>query len=351
VLVVVKLTVHTDAAFATNDVGATVVNDTAVVLVAAVRVGAVPVGLTSVASADVERNNVVNTSVVPLTTPTVSLATVELARRQVLAPLFASVITTTPFSPGSDAVAVHVVGNVDGEVRATIGVVDTVVKPEGNVSCIVSPAFSEPVDDVVKLHVQVDAAALTSDVGAVLVTDTAVTAVDVMVAPTVGATAVESEDVATEKFVAPYAPAEPLIMAIVRVAAVLLGSALDVGQVCPLALDSEMITTLDSDASEPEPIQFVAKFPLPEGVCSTMAGDVLAVVNPAGKVTVIVLCDVSCPDDDVVKPTVQMDAVLATSDVGAVLLNVIVDNDEAPALTSFDSVMMLSATTAATMAP
>jgi len=197
------LTVHTDAAYATNDVGATVVKETAVTLVAAVSVGAVPVGLTNVASFDVDRNNVVKTSVVPLATPMVNLAAVELASRQVLAPLFASVITTAPFSLGSEAVAVQFVGNVPGEVRATVGVVEIVVNPDGNVSCMVDPALSEPVDDVVKLHVQVDAAALTNDVGAVLVTDTAVTEVVVMVAPTAGATAVVSEDVATEKFVPP----------------------------------------------------------------------------------------------------------------------------------------------------
>jgi hypothetical protein len=46
-----------------------------------------------------------------------------------------------------------------------------------------------------------------------------------------------------------------------------------------------------------------------------------------------------------------VDAVLATSDVGAVLLNVTVDNDEAPALTSLESVMMVRARTAAAIAP
>jgi hypothetical protein len=345
------LTVHTDAVFATNDVGATEVKETAVTVVAVLSVGAVPVGLTNVASFDVDRNNVVNTSVVPLTTPMLKMAAVALASRQVLAPLFANVIVTAPFSPGSDAVAVQFEVNVDGEVRVTVGVVETVVKPDGNVSCMVDPALSEPVDDVVKLHVQVDAAALTNDVGAVLVTDTAVTAVDVMVAPTVGATAVVSDDVATEKLDPPYAPADPLIMAMVRVAAVLLGSALDVGQVCPLAFDREITTTLDLDASEPVPTQLVANFPLPVGVCSTMVGDVLEVENPAGKVTVIVLLDASCPDDDVVKPTVQVDAVLATKDVGAVLLNVTVDSDDAPALTSFEIVMTVRDMTAAAIAP
>jgi hypothetical protein len=347
----VKLTVHTDAAFAVKDVGATVVKETAVTFVAVVSAGAVPVGLTSVASFDVDRNNVVNTSVVPLTTPMLRPAAVALASRQVLAPLFANVIVTAPFSLGSDAVAVQVEVNVDGEVSPTVGVVEIVVNPDGNVSWMVDPALSEPVDDVVKLHVQVDAEALTNDVGAVLVTDTAVTAVDVMVAPTVGATAVVSDDVATEKLDPPYEAAGPLIMAIVRVAAVLVGSALDAGQVCPLAFDREITTTLDLDASEPVPTQLVANLPLPVGVCSTITGAVLEVENPAGKVTVIVLPDASCPDDDVVKPTVQVDAVLATKDVGATLLNVTVDNDDAPAITSFESVMTVRAISAAAIAP
>lgn len=112
-----------------------------------------------------------------------------------------------------------------------------------------------------------------------------------------------------------------------------------------------MTTTLDSDASDPVPTQFVAKFPLPVGVCKTTVGDVLAVVNPAGNVTVIVLLDVSWPDEDVVKPTVHVDTVFATSDVGAVLLNVTVDSELAPALASLDSKMNDSDTTAATIAP
>jgi hypothetical protein len=72
---------------------------------------------------------------------------------------------------------------------------------------------------VVNPHVQVDAASFTSDVGAVLVTDTSVTAVAVIVTPAVGATAAMSDDVATEKLDPPYAPAGPLITATVNVAA------------------------------------------------------------------------------------------------------------------------------------
>jgi hypothetical protein len=114
-------------------------------------------------------------------------------------------------------------------------------------------------------------------------------------------------------------------------------------------LAREMTTILDLVASEPVPTQLVAK--LPVGNASTMVGEVLAVVNPGGKVTVIVLFTERDPVDDVVKPTVHVDAVLATSDVGAVPVNVTVDNDDAPALTAFESVMKLRAATAATTAP
>jgi hypothetical protein len=58
---------------------------------------------------------------------------------------------------------------------------------------------------------------------------------------------------------------------------------------------------------------------------------VLEVVKPAGKVTVTVLPDFNVPLDDVVNPMVQVEAVLATSDVGAVPVKVTVDSDEAPA--------------------
>jgi hypothetical protein len=81
-----------------------------------------------------------------------------------------------------------------------------------------------------------------------------------------------------------------------------------------------------------------------------MDGVVVDVVKPAGKVTVSVLLDVSCPDDDVVKPTVHVDATFATSDVGAGLVNVTVDNDDAPAITLFETVMISAATTAAPIA-
>jgi hypothetical protein len=202
----------------------------------------------------------------------------------------------------------------------------------------------------VKPHVQVDAASFTNDVGATLVTDTRLTAVALMVAPVVGATALTSEDVATEKLDPPYAPAGPLIMATVNVADAKSPSASRWEHVCPLALDKETTTTLDFDGSEPVPAQVVAKFPLPVGVTSTMDGVVVDVVKPAGKVTVSVLLDVSCPDDDVVKPTVHVDATFATSDVGAGLVNVTVDNDDAPAITLFETVMISAATTAAPIA-
>jgi hypothetical protein len=65
---------------------------------------------------------------------------------------------------------------------------------------MVDPAPNAPVDDVVNPHVQVDAAPITSDEGAVVVTVTAPTAVPVMVTPDEGATAVVSAEVAKAKF-------------------------------------------------------------------------------------------------------------------------------------------------------
>ena len=129
-----KFTVHTDAVLATSDVGAVVVNETALATVAAVSVGAVPVGLTAEASCEVRSENVVSTSVVPLMTPMLRLAAVELASTQVFAPLLASDMTTVADLVGFEAVGVQVVGNVDGNVSTTVGVVETVVKPEGNVN-------------------------------------------------------------------------------------------------------------------------------------------------------------------------------------------------------------------------
>jgi hypothetical protein len=102
--------------------------------VAVVSVGAVPVGLTAEASCEVKSENVLSTSVVPLMTPMVNAAAVELASTQVFAPLLASVMTTVADFVGSDAVGVQVVGNVDGNVSTTVGVVEMVVNPEGNVN-------------------------------------------------------------------------------------------------------------------------------------------------------------------------------------------------------------------------
>jgi hypothetical protein len=134
VLVVVKSTVHTDAAFATNDVGATVVKESAVTLVAALSDGAVPVGLTDVASCDVDREKVLMPSAVPLRTVAVNNAAVELASTHVLAPLFASVMFTVPLSSGSEAVAVQSMGNDAGEVSTTVGVVEIVENVGGKLN-------------------------------------------------------------------------------------------------------------------------------------------------------------------------------------------------------------------------
>jgi hypothetical protein len=60
-----------------------------------------------------------------------------------------------------------------------------------------------PLEEVVNPHVHVEAADLTRELGAVPVTETALTDVAVRVAPDEGLTAVVSADVATEKFVPP----------------------------------------------------------------------------------------------------------------------------------------------------
>jgi hypothetical protein len=225
VAVVVKSTVHTDAAFATNDVGAVVVNESPVTLVAALSDGTAAVGLTGVVSCDVDSEKVFFPSAVPFRIPTLNTAAVEFASTHVVGPLFARVIFTVPLSSGSEATAVQSRANDDGDVRVTAGVVVTDENVGGNVNWIVDPVLKTPDDEVVKPHVQTDAASFTNDEGGLLVTDTSVTAVAVRVAPTVGATAAVSEDVATEKLVPPYAPAGPLIMATVNVAAVMSPSA------------------------------------------------------------------------------------------------------------------------------
>lgn len=63
----------------------------------------------------------------------------------------------------------------------------------------------------------------------------------------------------------------------------------------------------------------------------TIVGVVELVVKPAGNVTVMVPPPASAPVDDAVKPTVHVEAVLATSDVGAVAVKVTAAGDDAPA--------------------
>ena len=69
------------------------------------------------------------------------------------------------------------------------------------------------------------------------------------------------------------------------------------------------------------------------GVESVMTGEVELVVKPTGIVIVIELPDPRAPDEDEVKPTVHVELALATSEVGAVLVNVTVEGEEAPAMT------------------
>jgi hypothetical protein len=328
----VKFNVHVDEASATSDVGAVVVKETPAGYVADVSAGAVPVGLTVVVSFDVERNIVVSTSVVPFTTPTVSVAAVEAASAQVLAPLLANVTTIVPPSVGSDPVAVQPVGKVVGVFSTTVGEVVSVVKPTGYVNMIVAPAAKDPVVEVVKPHVHVEAAFITSELGAVPVTVTVLTDVAVSVAPAVGAIAVVSADVATAKLAAPYVPAAPLTTAMLKVAAVEAASAHVPDFVVRL-----IVTTFSLLVSRPVALQFETKV---VGVFKVISGAVVLVVKPRGNVTVIELPDERGPEEEVVKPTVHVDAVFATNDVGAVPVKLTVESDVAPALATLESPMM-----------
>jgi hypothetical protein len=199
----VKPTVHVEVVLATSDVGALVVKVTAEVGAAVVSDGAVPVGLAPAVSFDVATERVERASALPLSTPTVSVAAVDFASAQVLDPLFARVMTMTPVSLVSEAVAAQSVTNADGASRTTIGEVVRVENPVGYVRVIEPPGPSAPVAEVVNPHVHVEAAAMTREVGAVVVTETADTEVGVIVSPDEGATAVVSAEVATEKLAGP----------------------------------------------------------------------------------------------------------------------------------------------------
>jgi hypothetical protein len=309
--------VQVDAAAATSDVGAVEVNDTALSALGAVSVGEVA-GAAAVTSDDDASEKDDAKALVPLTTPTDSVAAVEAASAQVFAPLLARVTTTTAPSLGSEALAVQVEENVEGPVSVTVGVVLTVVKPGGNVSVTVAPLASAPVADVVNPQVHVAAADPTVLVGAVEVTDTADGDVGVRVSTDVAVTAVRSTEVATVKLGPPYAPAGPLSTARLNVPAVEEGSE----HPLPLSVTTTTLALVASDA-----VAVHDENPL----IRLTAGLVLAVVKPAGKVAVTVPADPSAPLDDDVKPTVQVEGALATSEVGAVPEKVTALGDEAPA--------------------
>jgi hypothetical protein len=158
---------------------------------------AVPVGLASLASIDVDTDMLEKASPVPLTTAMPSEAAVEAPRAQGLDPLLVRVMTTTFDIDGSEAVAVQSLENEEGESKTTAGVVVTVLKVGVNDTVIVLPGPSAPVAEVLKPHVQVEAASFTVDVVAAV---TAVRVVTVIFSLPDGLTAVVSEEVATEKF-------------------------------------------------------------------------------------------------------------------------------------------------------
>jgi hypothetical protein len=97
-----------------------------------------------------------------------------------------------------------------------------------------------------------------------------------------------------------------------------------------------MVTTFCSLASTPVAVQLARKA---LGVFSITTGAVELVVKPDGKVTVMELPAPSDPDDDVVRPIVQVEAVLATNDEGAGVVKVTVERADAPASTTLESVI------------
>jgi hypothetical protein len=200
----VKFTVQVDGEPATSEEGAVVVNETALGDTAALSAGAVPeVGLTDVTSEVVVKRKFVRTSTVPLTTPMVNLAAAEFLSQHVAPLALASVTTITLVSAVSIADAVQKVSKLSVvDVKVTVGVVEEVVNPDGNVTVIVEPVTRAPLLEAVKPIDHVDANSSTNEVGAGAVTVNALTAVvpAVIVSPVDGTTALESAEVATEKF-------------------------------------------------------------------------------------------------------------------------------------------------------
>jgi hypothetical protein len=126
-----------------------------------------------------------------------------------------------------------------------------------------------------------------------------------------------------------------LITASVNVAAVEFGS-----EQVPVLVARVMVTTLSSVASAAEALQSVAKRLVPVGVFSDTAGVALDVVKPSGNVTVMELPAPRAPVFEVVRPTVQVEAVFSTSDVGAVPVKVTVDSELAPAPVTAENAMI-----------
>src|SRR5271170_5681184 len=100
--------------------------------------------------------------------------------------------------------------------------------------------------------------------------------------------------------------------------------------------------TFDSLESWPSPAQSVANV---LGVSNVIVGAVDVVVKPAGSVIVIVEPMPSVPPDDVVNPTVHVEAVLATTEVGAVPVKVTAEGADAAATATVVSTTENIATT------
>jgi hypothetical protein len=70
----------------------------------------------------------------PLTTPIVMVPAVDAARAHVCPEMLVNSIMTTFDFVGSEPVGVQEVENADGDVSTTVGTVELVVKPVGNVA-------------------------------------------------------------------------------------------------------------------------------------------------------------------------------------------------------------------------
>ena len=87
-----------------------------------------------------------------------------------------------------------------------------------------------------------------------------------------------------------------------------------------------IVTTFVCVGSEPVAVHPAPNDPVPL-VVGVMLGVVVLVVNPVGNPTVIVLPEPSVPADELVKPHVHVEALLADRDVGTVPVTVTAEGE------------------------